>query len=148
MNNTIEEATPIILPQDSLNLCLAHFEMDNFDVDGHIIEINDLVDTSYPKTISLWIEKYESSPSPPIALLLESPSTLELKPLLDAPTDTLLVILNQKISLVGILKVHKKVIGWDIFKMINNNIKIFVTDLSVVGTTFEDYLQNLSMMLK
>ena len=52
--------------------------MDDFDEDGYIIEVHDLVDTSYPKTILLEIEEYELPPSPPIAFLLESPTALEL----------------------------------------------------------------------
>ena len=100
MNNIIEEVTPIILSHDSLDLCLAQFEVDDFDIDGYITKINDLVDTSYPKTIVLWIKKYEPSPNPPIALLLELPHVLELKPLPDAPTDILLVIANQEAQLV------------------------------------------------
>ena len=49
MNNIIEEATPIILSQNSLNLCLAHFGIDDFDEDGYITEVNDLVVRSTPK---------------------------------------------------------------------------------------------------
>ena len=51
----------------------------------------------YPKTTSVEIKKYELPLSLPTALLLESPTTLELKSLPDALTDTLPVILNQKI---------------------------------------------------
>ena len=80
--------------------------MDDFDVDGYITKTNDLVDTPYPKTILLWIEEHEPSPNPQIALLLESPSALELKPLPDTPTDTLLVIPNQEAQLIGILKLY------------------------------------------
>ena len=97
MNNIIEKVTPIILSQDSLDPCLAYFGVDDFDVDRYIIKINDLVDMSYPKTILFWIKKYEPSPNLSIALLLESPSTLELKPFLDAPTNTLPVIPNQEV---------------------------------------------------
>ena len=53
MNNPIKKATPIILPQDSLDPYLTYFGIDDFDVDRYIIEINDLVDTSYPKIIPL-----------------------------------------------------------------------------------------------
>ena len=102
----------------------------------------------YPKITPLWIEKYESSPNPPIALLLESPPTLKLKPLPDVPTDTLLLISNQEAWLVGILKAHKEAVGWDISEMRDNDIEIFMIDFSIFGTTFEDCLQNLSMMLK
>ena len=63
MNNKIEGATPIMFSQNSLNLCLAHFGMADFDVDGYITEVNDLVNTPYPKTISFWIEKYKPPPS-------------------------------------------------------------------------------------
>ena len=109
MNNIIKKVIPIIL-SDSLDPCLAPFEVDDFDVNGYIIKSNDLVDTSYPKTTPLWIKKYEPSPNLPIAFLLESPSILELKSLPDAPIDTLLVIPNQEVQLVGILKVHKKLL--------------------------------------
>ena len=110
--------------------------MDDFDVDGYITKINDLVDTSYPKTTLFWIEKYEPSPNLPIALLLESPPALELRPLPNAPTDTLLVIPNQEAQLIDILKAHKKAVGWDISKMRDNDIKIFMIDFFIFDTTF------------
>ena len=94
MNNTIEEATPTILLQESLNLCQAHFKVNDCDEDGYIIEAKDLVDMSYPKTTPLEIEKYEPPPSPPIAPLSELAIALELKPLSDTPTDILPVIFN------------------------------------------------------
>ena len=43
MNDIIEEATPIIFSQNSLNPCLAHFGVDDFNEDGYIIEVNDQV---------------------------------------------------------------------------------------------------------
>ena len=144
MNNTIENATSTILSQDSLNPCQAHFEVDDFDKDGYIAEVNDLIDIPYPKTTLLEIEKYEPPPNPPIAPLLESPTALELKSLPDALTDTLLVISNQEAQLVGVLKAHKEAVGWDIAEMRDNDFKIFINDFSVFGTTFEDCLQNLS----
>ena len=115
--------------------------MDDFDVDRYIIKVNDLVNTSYPKTILFWIEKYEPSPNSLIALLLESPPILELKSLLDAHTNTLLMIPNQEVQLVGILKAHKEDIGWDISEMRDNNIEIFMIDFFIFGITFEDHLQ-------
>ena len=114
--------------------------MDNFDVDGYIIEINDLLDTSYSKTTPLWIEQYEPSPSPPIVSLIESPPILELKPLPDAPIDTPLMSPNQKDQLVGVLKMHKEAVGWDISKKRDNDIEIFMIDFSIFDTTFEDCL--------
>ena len=120
--------------------CLVHFEVDNFDVDGYITKINDLVETSYSKITPFWIKKYEPSPSPPIALLLESSPALELKPLPDAPTDILLVIPNQEVQLIGILKSHKEAIKWDIIDMRHNDFKIFMIDFSIFDTTFKDYL--------
>ena len=86
--------------------------------------------------------------APPIAPLLESPTALELKPLPNAPTKILSVILNQKAQLVGILKAHKKAIRWDIADMRDNDFKIFMTDFFVFDTTFENCLQNLSTALK
>ena len=43
---------------------------------------------------------------------------------------------------------HKKIIGWDISEMMNNDMEIFLIDISIVGITFEDYLQNLFTVLK
>ena len=74
-----------------------------------------------------------------MALLLELLIFLELKPLPDAPIEA---------QLIGVLKAHKKSIGWNISEMMDNDIEIFMIDISVVGTTFKDYLQNLSTMLK
>ena len=99
MNNIIEEATPIILLQDSLNPYRTHFEVDDYDEDGHVIEVNDLVDTSYPKITPLGIDKFEPPPSPPIAPLLKSPIALKLKPLPDASIDILPVIPIRKSNL-------------------------------------------------
>ena len=96
MNNTIEKVTPTILSQDSLNPCYAHFEIDDCDEDRYVTEKNDLIATPYPKTTPLEIKKYEPPPSPPIAPQLESPTTPELKPLPDVPTDILPVIPNQE----------------------------------------------------
>ena len=106
--------------------------MDDFDVDGYITKINDLVNILSPKTILLWIKKYEPSSNPPIALLLESPPALELKSLLDAPTDILLVIPNQEVQLVGILKVYKEAVGWDISEIRDNDIEIFMIDFFIL----------------
>ena len=110
MNNIIKKIIPRILLQDSLDLYLAHFGMDDFDIDGYITKINNLVDASYLKATLLWIKKYEPSPNLPIALLLESPPTLELKPIPDAPTDIFLVISNQEVQLISILKTHKEAV--------------------------------------
>ena len=106
MNNTIEEATPIIFPHDSLNFYLAHFGMDDFDIDEYITEVN----TLYPKTTPFWIQKYEPPLSPPIAPLLESPTILELKSLSDASTTILPVIPNQEVQLISVLKIHKEAV--------------------------------------
>ena len=70
MNNTIEEATPTILSQNSLDPCLAYFRVDDSDVDRYAIEVNDLVEMLYSKNTLVWIEKYELSSNPPLALLL------------------------------------------------------------------------------
>ena len=51
LKDIIEEATPIILTQDSLDICLAHFRVDNFDLEGYIQEVNTLLDTSQTKTL-------------------------------------------------------------------------------------------------
>lgn len=93
-----------------LDLCLAYFRVDNFNVDGCIIEVNNLPEISYFKTIPLWIKKYKPIPNPPIVSLLESQPDVKLKLLLVIPTDTLLIIPNQETQLVGVLKVLKEAI--------------------------------------
>ena len=98
MNNIIEESTT------------HNFRGDDFNVNRHITKINDLIEIPYFETTQLWIENHEPSPSPPIALLLESSIVLELKPLPDASTDTFLVIPNQEAQLVNILKHIKKLL--------------------------------------
>lgn len=49
---------------------------------------------------------------------------------------------NQEAQLVGILNTYKVAIGWDILR--NNDMKNLMINLS----TFEDYLQNLTIILK
>ena len=73
-----EEATPLILLQDPLEVCLAHFRMDDFDVDGYIDEMNTLLEPPTSKTTLPWTIKYEPFPelaSIPITPSLESPPT-------------------------------------------------------------------------
>ena len=119
MDNPIREDTPTILSQDSLDPYLAHFGVDDFDIEGYIQEVNTLLDTPYDKTTLPWTIKYEPLPmlaSTPIAPSLESPPILELKSLpttLKYPflgsNDTIPVIiasdltLDQEAQLVGIL---------------------------------------------
>ena len=67
MNSIIEEAAPTIFFQDSLDPSLAHLEIYDFNVNGHITKVNDHVEMPNLKTIPLWIEQYEPSPNPPIA---------------------------------------------------------------------------------
>ena len=47
MNNIIEKAT------------IHNFEVDDFNVNGHITKINDLLETPYFKTTPLWIKNHE-----------------------------------------------------------------------------------------
>ena len=103
----------------------------------YIIEMNDLLDTSYFEPTSLWINQYEPTSSPPIVSLLEAPLDLEVMPLPVMPKDTLPIISSQEDQIVAILNSHRKAIGWDICKIRDND---FITDFSIFGTTFEDCL--------
>ena len=128
LEDIIEDATPIILAPDPLDTCLAHFGV--YDFEEYMKEVNTLLDTPHDKTTPPWTIKYEPLPtlaSTPIVPSLESPPTLELKPLPAALkyvflglNDTLPAIIasdltpNQEAQLVGILKEHKEAIGWSI----------------------------------
>ena len=51
--------------------------------------------------------------------------------------------LNRALALAQTCSINHKLMGiWD------NDLKIFITDFFVFGTTFEDYLQNLFTVLK
>ena len=97
--------------------------------DGYIEEVNILLEPPTSKTTPLQTIKYEqlSTQSSMLVPSLEAPPTLELKPLpvtlkyvFLGPNDTLPVIFasdltsDQESQLVGVLKEHKKVIGWSI----------------------------------
>ena len=130
LKKLVEEAEPIILTQDPLQACLAHFDIDNFDLDGYMEEVNDLLELHNSKTTPLWTVKYDKLPVPsstPMVPSLEAPPILELKHLpvilkylfLES-NDTLPVIiasdlaLDQENQLMGVLKEHKEAIGWSI----------------------------------
>ena len=51
LKDIMEEATPIILSQNLLQTYLAHFRMDDFDVNRYVDKVNALLDTPYSKNI-------------------------------------------------------------------------------------------------
>lgn len=53
----VEEATSIILSQDLIQVCFAHFDLDNLDIDGYMKEVNALLEPT--SSISPWTMKYE-----------------------------------------------------------------------------------------
>ena len=76
LEGLVEEATPTIPSQDLLQACLAHFDIDNLDIDGYIEEVNALLEPSI--FAPPWTKKYEQMPLPsitPIVPSLETPST-------------------------------------------------------------------------
>ena len=85
----IEEATPKISIQEALESCLAHFGVDDFDINGYCEEVNSLLDTSHNETTPLWITKYEPLPEYQMAPVSESPIEFEQKLLPDTPIDTI-----------------------------------------------------------
>ena len=108
-----KEATPVIPSQDLLQAYLAHFDMDNFVINGYIEEVNALLELSI--SAPPWIMKYEQMPPPsitPIAPLLEAPPTLEQKPLLVMLKDPFLepnATSDQKAQIVDIQKEYELV---------------------------------------
>ena len=124
----MENHLPQLKLEDPIEACLAHFVSD-FDVDGHIEEVNALLDSTLSMYCSRWQPKQEMltpSASPPIPSIAEPPK-LELKSLLDAlkyvflgPLETLSVIIAsdldpvQEEKLVRILDEYKEAIGWSI----------------------------------
>ena len=130
LETIIEEAKPIIFSQDSLHVCLGHFDVDNFDLDEYTEEVNALLESSNSKTTPPWTVKYDQLSVPsstPLVTSLEAPPILELRSLCATlkysflrSNDTLPVIIasdltpNQEDQLVGVLKEHKEAIGWSI----------------------------------
>ena len=81
----IKEAISMIFAHDSLDTHLAHFGVDDCDMEEGSKKINTLIDTSNAETTLSWTIKYEPLPvlaNTPTPLSLESPPVLELKPLL------------------------------------------------------------------
>ena len=110
LEDTTEEATPIILAQDPLEACLAHFNMDSFDIDGYMKEVNVLLEP--PTTTPPWIQKYEPIPSF-LDMPRESPPTIEQEPLLvmiNDPTREHDEISDQETQLVGAQNRYKEAI--------------------------------------
>ena len=129
LEEVVDDKALTLLDSDPLQACLTHFGVDDFDIDEYTKEVNALLEPSNFGTTPPWTVKYEQLPtqSSPLVPSLATPPALELKPL---PTtlkysflgsnDTLPVIiasnltLDQENQLVGVLKEHKKAIGWSI----------------------------------
>eukprot|EP00268_Persea_americana_P007095 TRINITY_DN12609_c0_g1_i10.p1 TRINITY_DN12609_c0_g1~~TRINITY_DN12609_c0_g1_i10.p1 ORF type:complete len:354 (-),score=46.75 TRINITY_DN12609_c0_g1_i10:2790-3851(-) len=128
IHKLVENHLPQLKLEDPLEACLAHFGSD-FDVDGHIEEVNALLDSTPSMDCSKWQPKQETltpSASPPVPSIVEPPK-LELKPLPDTlkyvflgQLETLPMIIAsdsdpvQEEKLVKILDEHKEAIGWSI----------------------------------
>lgn len=86
IEESIEDLLPCMLTTDPLEACLTHFGLDDFDTKQYINEVNTLLDTATNANSPPLRAPRESLPltsSTPHIPSLESPSTLELKPLLD-----------------------------------------------------------------
>ena len=85
MDDLVEEALPYILADNPLEMCLAHVDIDNFDVDKAIEEVNSLLDNQSLINSLPWKTWHEPLPtlsSMPLCPSIESPPKFELKPLL------------------------------------------------------------------
>ena len=88
LNNEMEKGS---MPLDPLYECLAHFNVDAFDIAGYTNEENNLIDIPFYLDTPYWIEKYGIMPD-----LSNTPSVsslslvLELEPLPDLQNDNLL----------------------------------------------------------
>ena len=130
LDELVEESLPTILSKDPLEMTLSHFDADAFDIEGHVMEVNSLLDGTSPLESSSWVAKYE--PLPPLAdspalSSIVSPPKLDLKPL---PTtlkyvflgnnETLPVIISSQLSceqeekVIRVLSEHKRAIGWSV----------------------------------
>ena len=108
LEDSTEEATPIILAQDLLEACLAHFNMDSFDIDGYMEKVNVLLEP--PIFTPPWIQKYEPMPSF-LNIPIESPPTIKQEPLLvmtNDPSREHDEISDQKTQLVGAQNKYKE----------------------------------------
>ena len=128
IHELVENHLPQLKLEDPLEACLAHFGSD-FDVNGHIEEVNALLDSTPSMDCSKWQPKQEiltPSASPPVPSIVKPPK-LELKALPDTlkyvflgPLETLPVIIAsdldpvQEEKLIKILDEHKEAIGWSI----------------------------------
>jgi len=57
LEELVKETTPNMPSQDLLQACLAHFDMDRFDIDGYMDEVNTLLKP--PRSTPSWTMKYE-----------------------------------------------------------------------------------------
>ena len=70
----INETTPMTLSQDPLEICLAHFRVDDFDEDGHATKVNALSEEPHSKIAHPWTIKYE-----PLLALASTPTAPSLE---------------------------------------------------------------------
>jgi len=123
----MKESSSFLLIKDPLQLCLTHFDINEFDCDSYTREVNTLLD-SLKSSIPPWTISYELLLDLAKELILssiQSPPQLELKPLPSTLKyvflelkDTLPVIIvvcltpDQENQLIDVLKQHKGAIGW------------------------------------
>ncbi|XP_059649406.1 uncharacterized protein LOC132295243 isoform X1 [Cornus florida] len=116
LDELVEESLPSILSKDPLEVCLTHFNMDAFYIEGSICEVNGLMDTVATLDYPPWKTSEEHFPplssTSPVPSFISLP-TLELKPF---PFDLKYAFLGLKetllSSLLQILKMTKRRIFW------------------------------------
>ena len=89
--NMIEEGTKFPLDFDPLQDCLAHFDINTFDIEGYTQEVNSLLEPPKFDTTPSWTDKYQHNPTQPSPArsTLEAPQLQPLGNLThSAPTAT------------------------------------------------------------
>ena len=59
LEEVVEDKTLILLNSNPLQVCLAHFGVDDFDIDGYTREVNALLEPSNFSTTPPWTVKHE-----------------------------------------------------------------------------------------
>jgi hypothetical protein len=82
IEETVKDTLPHLLIKDPLEACLSHFDVEDFDIEHYVGEVNSLLDTAAAIDFPPWRVPKEPLPStsgiPPIPSLI-SPPKLELK---------------------------------------------------------------------
>jgi len=105
IEENMKESSSFLLIKDPLQLCLTHFDINEFDCDSYTREVNTLLDSLKSSILPPWTISYELLLDLAKELILssiQSPPQLELKPL---PSTLKYVFLELKDTLPVIIVV-------------------------------------------